>query len=276
MRNASLAAALAVGVTGSAFATISNQLVGDSYIVKVGSGSAAQFFSVLDVYVKCGASTDIVSSTFGVSAYVASTTMNQGVAFNQAAGTSTWAPTTNDAFGVDSFVTAGCRNQGSDTSLAGGQAAFLNLQGDTNFANYSTAGATTVASVAGSAGAGWYPGIGANTSTNPYARAGYYNGVTNTAKATTTISGNGIVAGGSLDNLWMVGRFVINATNELDTAVRNMTLQFAIAGKNNGVTTVTGATNAAYRYNQTLTFAVPAPGAAALLGLAGLVGRRRR
>ena len=276
MRNASLAAALAVGVTGSAFATISNQLVGDSYIVKVGSGSAAQFFSVLDVYVKCGASTDIVSSTFGVSAYVASTTMNQGVAFNQAAGTSNWAPTTNDAFGVDSYVTAGCRNQGSDNTLAGGKAAYLNLQGDTNFANFSTAGATTIASVAGSAGAGWYPGIGANTTTNPYARAGFYNGVTNTAKATTTISGNGIVAGGSLDNLWMVGRFVINATNELDTAVRNMTLQFAIAGKNNGVTTVTGATNAAYRYNQTLTFAVPAPGAAALIGLAGLVGRRRR
>lgn len=275
MRNASLAAALAVGVTGSAFATISNQLVADSYIVKVGSGSAAQFFSVMDVYVKCGASTDIVSSTFGVSAYVASTTMNQGVAFNQASGSS-WAPTTNDAFGVDSFVTAGCRNQGSDSTLAGGKAAFLNLQGDTNFANYSTAGATTIASVAGSAGAGWYPGIGANTSTNPYARAGYYNGASNTAKATTTISGNGIVAGGSLDNLWMVGRFVINATNELDTAVRTVTMQFAIAGKNNGVTTVTGATNAAYRYNQTLTFAVPAPGAAALLGLAGLVGRRRR
>ena len=275
MRNASLAAALAVGVTGSAFATISNQLVADSYIVKVGSGSAAQFFSVMDVYVKCGASTDIVSSTFGVSAYVASTTMNQGVAFNQASGSS-WAPTTNDAFGVDSFVTAGCRNQGSDTTLAGGQAAFLNLQGDTNFSNFSTAGATTIASVSGSAGAGWYPGVGANTSTNPYARAGYYNGVTNTAKATTTISGNGIVAGGSLDNLWMVGRFVINATNELDTAVRTVTMQFAVAGKNNGVTTVTGATNAAYRYNQTLTFAVPAPGAAALIGLAGLVGRRRR
>jgi hypothetical protein len=74
----------------------------------------------------------------------------------------------------------------------------------------------------------------------------------------------------------MVGHFVIDVTNDLSSAVRNMTLQFAIAGKNNGVTTVTGATNAAYRYNQTLTFAVPAPGAAALLGLAGLVGRRRR
>jgi len=275
MRNASLAAALAVGVTGSAFATISNQLVGDSYIVKVGSGSAARFYSVMDVYVKCGASTDIVSSTFGVSAYVASTTMNQGDAFVQTSGSS-WAPVTNDASGIDSYVTAGCRNQGSDNTLAGGKAAFLNLQGDTNFSNFNTAGATTVSSVSGSAGAGWYPGVGANTSTNPYARAGYYNGVTNIAKTDRTIAGNGIVAGGSLDNLFMVGRFTIDVTGMADNAVRTMTSVFAVAGKNNGVTTVTGATNAAYRYNQTLTFAVPAPGAAALIGLAGLVGRRRR
>ena len=275
MRNASLAAAAAVVLSGSAFATISNQLIGDSYIVKVGSGASARFYSVMDVYVKCGASTDIVSSTFGVSAYVASTVMNQGDAFVQNSGSS-WAPTTDDATGVDSFVTAGCRNQGSDATLAGGKAAFLNMQGDTNFTNYATAGAATVNSLAGSAGAGWYPAVGANTSTNPYARAGYYNGSSNVAKATTTIAGNNIAAGGSLDNAWMVGRFTIDVTGLAEGTQKDMTLKFAVAGKNNGVTTVTGATNAAYRYNQTLTFAVPAPGAAALVGLAGLVGRRRR
>ena len=96
------------------------------------------------------------------------------------------------------------------------------------------------------------------------------------AKATTTIAGNNIAAGGSLDNAWMVGRFVIEVTGLADNVSKTMTMKFAVAGKNNGVTTVTGATNAAYRYNQTLTFAVPAPGAAALLGLAGLVSRRRR
>jgi len=275
MRNASLAAAAAVVLSGSAFATISNQLIGDSYIVKVGSGASARFYSVMDAYVKCGASTDIVSSTFGVTAYVASTTMNQGDAFVQAAGSS-WAPTTDNDGGVDSFVTAGCRNQGSDNTLAGGKAAFLNLQGDTNFTNYNVAGAGAISSLSGSAGAGWYPAVGANTSTNPYARAGYYNGASNLAKATTTITGNGIAAGGSLDNLFMVGRFTIDVTGLADNAVRTMTSIFAVAGKNNGVTTVTGATNAGYRYNQTLTFAVPAPGAAALIGLAGLVGRRRR
>jgi hypothetical protein len=267
MRNASLAAAASVILTGSAFATISNQLIGDSYIVKVGAGASARFYSVMDVYVKCGASTDIVSSTFGVSAYVAATTMNQGDAFVQAAGSS-WAPTTNDDGGVDSFVTTGLRSQSSANTL--------NLQGDTNFSNYNTVGASAITSVSGSAGAGWYPAIGANTTTNPYARAGYYNGASNVAKATSTIAGNNIAAGGSLDNAWMVGRFVIEVTGLSDSATKTMTMKFAIAGKNNGVTTVTGATNAAYRYNQTLTFAVPAPGAAALIGLAGLVGRRRR
>ena len=269
MRTATLAAAaLAAGVSGSALATISNQLVGDSYILKVGSGASAKFYSVLDVYVKCGASTDIVSSTFGVSAYVASTTMNQGDAFqqqNSSLNNSAWLPSgSNDAW--DSFVTCGNRDQTSASST-------LSMQLDTNWASGNGA---SINSAAGTGGAGWYPAVGANTNTNPYARAGYYNGLTNIAKTDRTIAGNGIASGGSLDNLWMVGRFSIDVTGISASATKTMTMLFAVAGKNNGVTTVTGATNAAYRYNQTLTFAVPAPGAAALLGLAGLVSRRRR
>ena len=54
-----------------------------------------------------------------------------------------------------------------------------------------------------------------------------------------------------------------------------MTLKFGIAGKNNGTTTFTGATQAAGRFDYTLTYAVPAPGAAALVGLAGMIVRRR-
>jgi len=267
MRTATLAAAaLAAGVSGSALATISNQLVGDSYIVKVGSGATAKFYSIMDVYVKCGASTDIVSSTFGVSAYVASTTMNQGDAFVQQNSTnanSAWLPTSGQA-DYDSFVTCGNRDQTSASST-------LSMQLDTNWS------AGTGAAISGSnGGPGWYPAVGANTSTNPYARAGYYNGATNIAKTDRTIAGNGLSAGSSLDNMWMIGRFSIEVTGLGSNVAKNMTMVFAVAGKNNGVTTVTGATNAAYRYNQTLNFAVPAPGAAALLGLAGLVSRRRR
>ncbi|MFZ4723755.1 MAG: hypothetical protein ACOYMI_11475, partial [Phycisphaerales bacterium] len=59
-------------------------------------------------------------------------------------------------------------------------------------------------------------------------------------------------------------------------AVKTMTLKFAIAGKQNGTTTFTGATSTAGRFNYTLAFAVPAPGAVALVGLAGVIGRRRK
>jgi hypothetical protein len=68
---------------------------------------------------------------------------------------------------------------------------------------------------------------------------------------------------------------VIEVTGLDASAVKTMTLKFAIAGKQNGSTTFTGATSTAGRFNSTLNFAVPAPGAAALVGLAGLMTRRR-
>jgi hypothetical protein len=168
--------------------------------------------------------------------------------------------------------------QGSNTSLASGQAGFLGLQLDTNWSSASNGG--QIVGTAG--GAGWYPSIGASTSTNPYAKAGQYSGTgaVNTAKATTNITGNGITAGQSLTNYWMVGRFTIDVTqtdpNTPVTGPLTLTMKFAIAGKQNGTTTFTGATQAAGRFDYTLTYAVPAPGAAALVGLAGMISRRRR
>ena len=177
----------------------------------------------------------------------------------------------------DSFVTTGCRVQGSNTSLASGQAGFLNLQLDTNWASSSNGGR-----IDGSAGgAGWYPAIGASTSTNPY-KAGQYSGTgaVNTAKATTTIAGNGITAGQSTDQLLDASvSFTIDVTqadpNTPVTGPLTLSMKFAVAGKNNGTSTFTGATQAAGRFDYTLTYAVPAPGAAALVGLAGMIVRRR-
>ena len=243
-----LASMLALAAAERASCTVTNQTVADSYIVTVNGIN----YSVLDIYHRCGASTDSISSVFGVSAYVARWSMNSGKSFIQT-GDSGWAPTNDDGSPIDSFVTAGCRNQGSDTTLAGGKTGFLNLRGDANFANFATPLASSIESVSSSAGAGWYPGVGANTTTNPYARAGFYNSAANRAKCTSTIAGNGLGAGGSLDNLWMIGRFVIVAgtVEGADT----MTVQFAFAGKNNGVTSFTGATGGAYRIDKTLTFA---------------------
>ena len=280
LRTASAVATVAL--SASAFATVTpGTLFGDSYIVKDGAGASAKFYSVMDVYIKCSSSADIISSTFGVTAYQSAYTQNQGKAFMQSANeavAASWLPVNNDGKGWDSYVTTGCRVQGSNTSLASGQAGFLNLQLDTNWASSSNGGR-----IDGSAGgAGWYPAIGASTSTNPYAKAGQYSGTgaVNTAKATTTIAGNGITAGQSLTNYWMVGRFTIDVTqadpNTPVTGPLTLSMKFAIAGKNNGTTTFTGATQAAGRFDYTLTYAVPAPGAAALVGLAGLISRRRR
>jgi hypothetical protein len=259
----------AMAVSTSAFATVTpGTLFGDSYIVKEGAGASARFYSVLDVYIKGNNAADIISSTFGVTAYTSAFTMNQGDAFVQTNGglNSAWQPSASQA-GWDSFLTCGNRDQASAAST-------LNLLLDTNWA------AGNGSAISGTAGGpGWYPGVGASTSTNPYARIGFYNGditAINTAKATTTIAGNGITAGQSLNNHWMIGRFVIEATGLADDAVKTMTLKFAIAGKQNGSTTFTGATSTAGRFNYTLSFAVPAPGAAALVGLAALIGRRRK
>ncbi|NBV64552.1 MAG: hypothetical protein EBR71_08840 [Planctomycetes bacterium] len=247
--NRSITAVSALALSASAFATVTpGTLFGDSYIVTDG----AQKYAVMDVYLKCSSSADIISSTFGVTAYQSSYTLNNGKEFKQSANqasASSWLPVNNDGSVWDSFVTTGCRVQGSDTTLASGQAGFLGMQLDTNWASTSTGGR-----IDGSAGgAGWYPSIGASTSTNPYCKAGQYQGTgsVNTAKATTTIAGNGITAGMNLTNYWMIGRFAIEVTG--DSATDNkLTMQFAVAGKNNGTTTFTGATQTAGRFNYSL------------------------
>lgn len=267
MRHVALSATAASILSMPALGTVSNLLAGDSYIVKSGVGDSARFYSVLDVFIRCGASADSLGGTFGVSSYVASYTMNQGDAFVQQDGTQSnrdWLPAAGHA-SYDSFITAGNRDQTSAAST-------LNITLDTNWA---AGDGTAITALPGSTGPGWYPGVGANTNINPYARAGYYNGLGNVARTDRTIAGNIILPGGSLDNMWMIGRFTIDITGLSDTATRNMTLKFASAGKNNGVTTETGATGGNFRWHQTLTFAVPAPGAIATVALAGLIRRRR-
>ena len=234
-----------------AMATVTpGTLFGDSYIVTEG----VKTYAVMDVYIKCSSSADIISSTFGVTAYQSAITQNKNKCFQHDCAvctTACWLPTNGSAT-WDSFVTTGCRVQGSGTTLASGQAGFLGLQLDTNWAS-----ASTCCIIWGQAGgAGWYPSIGASTSTNPYAKAGQYSGtgLVNTAKCTTTIPGNGITPGQSLTNYWMVGRFTIDVTGD-SAADNTVSLKFAIAGKNNGTATFTGATQAAGRFDYTLTYA---------------------
>ena len=246
-------AAACVAVSPASATWTPGQLFGDSYIVREGD----HVYSVLDVYIKCSSSADIISSVFGVTAYTSDFSLSGGKVFAQSIGASAaaWLPVNNDGSAWDSFVTCGCRVQGSNTALVSGQAGFLGMQLDTNWAP-SSSGAEIVGQAGG---AGWYPSIGASTTTNPYAKAGQYSGTgpVNTAKCTKTISGNGIAIGQSLSNYWMIGRFSIDVVEDDVGVSQSMGLRFAVAGKNSGTTTFPCGPGpcAANRFDWTLTFA---------------------
>jgi hypothetical protein len=161
---------------------------------------------------------------------------------------------------------------------------------------------------------GWYSSKGGNAyssagaSENPFARVSLYNSNWNSAYADlyrgaevmstkgqmqtgrTTAAGAAVLAGAagaSLDFHWMVGRFAIEVTGKYDNEVITMQAQFNLVGKqgatgneSTGATTFSGAlttgTNPQYKVSNHFTFAVPAPGAGALLAAAGLIGRRRK
>jgi hypothetical protein len=264
------AALIGMGVTSSAMATvIGNQVFGDSYLVEDGGKT----YSVLDVYVKSDKSTDVFSSVYGVASFKASWTQVQNRDFMQATGSS-WNPNSTTAAAWDSFVTTGMRTQ--QASEYG--ATPIALTADPGFSNFNTAGAKKIVGPTTGNGAGWFPSAGANPATNPFASFGNYNGQSgpiNTAKATSNISGNGIAAGQSLDNHFMIGRFTIDITGvEADSFT--MALKFAMTVVSDGVTR-SGSTSADFRVDQSLTFAnVPAPAALSVLGVAGLISRRRK
>ena len=271
MRHFALVAAATSGIAASASATVvGNQAFGDAYLVVDG----ARTYSVLDVYIKSNSANDTFSSVFGVANYKAEWTQLQGRDFKHAAGTS-WNPDSPGAAAWDSFVTAGMRVQTVDSDGA----TPIALTADPGFSNFNSTSASSNNQLRGPAsgnGPGWFPGAGANPATNPFASFGYYNGLTtavNTAK--NNDGANGIAAGSSLDNMAMIGRFTIDVTDASASDVFTMKVKFAMAVRSNG-SIATGSTNPNFRVDQVLTFAaIPAPGAIALLGLAGLGGRRR-
>ena len=157
-------------------------------------------------------------------------------------------------------------------------------------------------------GSGWLNSLGSNpyssaaAAENPFARLSLYNSTWNatyadldragvltskgsmfsgaaTASAATSAVATG-AAGTSLDFCYMIGRFAIDVTGKSASEVITMQAQFNMVGKNGTAnetgSTFTGATTASYKVSQFFQFQVPAPGAAALLSFAGLMGRRRK
>ena len=327
MRTTTLSLVSTVALASSTFATVSTTLVADTYIVKEGSGAAAKFYSVLDIYAKGNNAGDLMGASVlgaGTHGVVFATSQATGVTrdasgkvtagavtgdiFVQGDG-SGWLPTNNSGSAWDSFIAVGNRGQGTAakvTNRAGvlkdqGQA--FNMTGGSGFSQMSVAGSSFIDS--GTTG-GWYSAFGGNgystagASENPFARLNAYNvdqaalypdlvrtgnqiskGALQSGAATAGAAAiGGGAAGSSLDFAWMIGRFTIDVTGKTDAERITMNAQFNMVGKNGTAaeagTTFTGAATAAYKVSNFFAFAVPAPGAAALLGAAGLLGRRRK
>ena len=84
------------------------------------------------------------------------------------------------------------------------------------------------------------------------------------------------LAGTYLDKRIMLGRFSVETTNMLTTDVLTIQFKGNVSMKVNGTSAGGGTTSQPF-FDQTFTYGyVPAPGAIALLGLAGLIARRRR
>ena len=217
----------------------------------------ARRYSVMDVYVDCTGAYDKLVNFYGTtsSTSMVRTSLNgnfnngssivagNGAAFAQAADTS-WMPSIGAAGNAwDSFVTIGARTQDAAAGIAA----------DNYFTNATTVGADTVA--------------GGSTALGAYEGAGWY---------TNAPTGNHVYAGTYADLRIMLGRFSVETTNLSATDV--LTLQFKgnvtmrVDGLSAGAGTVIQPS-----FNETFTYGfVPAPGAVALLALAGLVGSRRR
>ena len=253
---------------------ISNCVVGSIVVTTTVAGANAAFlgitgtnyqvvdgshqYSVMDIYADFNGNFDKLVNYYGVTSHTGfvRTSLNgvlnngnslvstNGAAFAQASGTG-WMPSASAASNAwDSFVTIGARTQDhTDAAIAK----------DPNFLNANTVGAGTI--------------VGASNSSGKYQGAGWFTG-----NPTDIIA----LAGTYADKRIMLGRFSVETTNMLTTDV--LTLQFRgnVTMKVNGTTAGSGATSQPF-FDQTFTYGfVPAPGAFALLGLAGLMVRRRR
>ena len=229
-------------------------ITGTNYQVVDGSRQ----FSVMDIYADFSGAYDKLVNYYGTTAHtgLVMTSLNgvsntssalvpsNGAAFAQATGTG-WMPSGSAATKAwDSFVTIGARTQDYTAS---------SITADPNFLNGNIDGASTVA--------------GGSNSVGTYQGAGWYTA------APLNIAD---LAGTYTDKRIMLGRFSVETTNMLTTDVLTIQFKGNVTMRVNGTSAGGGTTSQPF-FDQTFTYGyVPAPGAFALLGLAGLMGRRRR
>ena len=272
-----LAASLTVVVSTQAAVTGYSDV--QTYMTKVVSG-VTRTYSAIDVFVNCDNAADYIVNVYGQntsaatksfmttvkngmanSATATNTANSNGVLFNQGFVTNKgWNPDYDNADGlVDSFVTIGGRTQ----DVAGNPDTGNQLAKDPSFSNFnsSTSGFGTLrtgTTTTTNAGPGWY----AADPNNVMNKAGSY-----------------------ADLKIMLGHFVIDVTSYLGTTT-SLQLQFLatytikVGGtvQQQNRTTSGSPTQTTSAVPLTFNFyPVPAPGAAALIGVAGaFFGRRRK
>ena len=264
-----------LAVSAGANAAILGYSGAQSYMTKVVSG-VARTYSAIDVFVDCDNAADYIVNFYGVqlkksfvgvvkngvsnSATATNANATNGVLFNQGTGTNKgWNPDFDNTDGLfDSFVTIGARTQ----EVAANPDSGNGLSKDPSFSNYSssTSGFGTLRTGTTSttdAGPGWY-------SADP-------NNVINKA-------------GSYIDLKIMLGHFVVDVTDYVGTTnsiqlsfLATYTIKIGGTVQQQNRTSPGSPTQTTSSVPLTFDFLVPAPGAVALIGLAGaFFGKRRR
>jgi MYXO-CTERM domain-containing protein len=195
--------------------------------------------------------------------------------FYQQAGlaTKTWKPDAasfnSTKSSVDSFMTAGCYSGGA---YGGEYYASTNTNGDPNFTGTSwnatpaSAAATTIPALAG-----WYTGDPTSVDNKAIDLAAANAGYTRFNSSATAASGStGATVGsaGATYGIWC-SHIVIAGTLNAQTLFNGVIAWNGAASIKDGVSGATSQGQSAFA-------AAPAPGAIALIGLAGFASRRRR
>ena len=248
-----------LGMVGAASVVAAADAGFSGFVASVRTSGA---YTIIDIFAGVTNASDKFLNVYNLTA---STTAAGG--FYQQAGlaTKTWKPDAanfnSTRNSIDSFMTAGTYSGGA---YGGEYYASTNTNGDPNFTGTSwngtpaSAAATTIPALAG-----WYTGDPTSIDNNAEAITGLTNRVNGTLASATNGGGPGTTS--AAYGIWC-SHLVI--TGNYAGAAAFSVVQFsAYASIKDGVTGATSQLSSSF---------VPAPGALALLGLAGFASRRRR
>ena len=247
---------LAIAVVGTASLVASADA---GFLGFVGFVRTSGAYTIIDVFAGVSNASDKFLNVYNLNAAATS-------GFYQQAGlaTKTWKPDAanfnSTRSSIDSFMTAGTYSGGA---YGGEYYASTNTNGDPNFTGTSwnatpaSAAATTIPALAG-----WYTGDPTSVDNNSESLAGLAGRVNGTV-ASLTSGGNAGTSTAAAYGIWCAHLVVAGNNKVLGTDIQ----WSAFVSIKDGVTGATSQLSSSF---------VPAPGAIALLGLAGFASRRRR